>query len=507
MQLALALVVGLLLLANLLTLALVAAAPAGRAERAPLLLAVFVITLAVSVPSVLLLPRWLLRPYRQLVDEAERAPLASGVRSKPQDETEFVLETFQGVVAELRAKQRELERLSAQASARAATAERFSERVVASLPSGLLAFSANGLSTVVNAPARAILELDGAGAGLDGVGVGRASTSGGLVGAGEGVDFRALLAGAPELAELVGRCLETGKLYRREEVSARVAGGRTRRLGVTVAPIEPTPSGGNSERSGMGMVEGERGGARGVLCLLTDITEVAELREALARKRNLESLGEMSAGLAHEFKNALATLHGYAQLLQNARLDDEARASATAALLEEVRGLSEMVTSFLNFARPKPPDFGDVSLTELVGQCAADLRALYAERRVALSVEGDFAEVRADERMLRQALLNLLRNAAEAVADDAAARRVTVRGSRERDQAGRAWARVEIEDTGAGIAEADLPRIFIPFFTTKTKGHGVGLALAHRVATEHGGTLSASNSHAGGAVFTLRLPA
>jgi signal transduction histidine kinase len=500
MQLALALVVGLLLLANLLTLALVAAAPAGRAERAPLLLAVFVITLAVSVPSVLLLPRWLLRPYRQLVDEAERAPLASGVRSKPQDETEFVLETFQGVVAELRAKQRELERLSAQASARAATAERFSERVVASLPSGLLAFSASGLSTVVNAPARAILELDGAGVGLD-------AARFGLGGAGDGVDFRALLAGAPELAELVGRCLETGKLYRREEVSARVAGGRTRRLGVTVAPIEPTPTGDNPVPSSAGIMEVEQSGARGVLCLLTDITEVAELREALARKRNLESLGEMSAGLAHEFKNALATLHGYAQLLQNARLDEAARASATAALLEEVRGLSEMVTSFLNFARPKTPDFGDVSLTELVGQCAEDLRAVYAERRVVLSVEGDFAEVRADERMLRQAILNLLRNAAEAVPEDASERRVTVRGSRERDQAGRAWSRVEIEDTGAGIAEADLPRIFIPFFTTKTKGHGVGLALAHRVATEHGGTLSASNSHAGGAVFTLRLPA
>jgi signal transduction histidine kinase len=293
------------------------------------------------------------------------------------------------------------------------------------------------------------------------------------------------------LTEFVGRCLETGELYRREEVSATARDGRVRRLGVTVAPIDPATA----------------GGARGVLCMLTDITEVAELREALARKRNLESLGEMSAGLAHEFKNALATLHGYAQLLQNARLDEAARASATAALLEEVRGLSEMVTSFLNFARPKPPDFGDVSLRPLVEQCAADLRALYAERRVTLSVEGDFADVHADERMLRQALLNLLRNAAEAIPEESRERRVTARGSRERDAQGRAWARVEIEDTGAGIAEADSQRIFIPFFTTKSKGHGIGLALAHRVATEHGGTLSASNSHDGGALFTLRLPA
>ncbi|HEX8719856.1 MAG TPA: ATP-binding protein [Pyrinomonadaceae bacterium] len=469
-QLALALLVGLLLLANLFTLTLVALTPATRAGRGPVLFTVFLLTLVVSVPSILLLPRWLLRPYRRLVDEAARAPVESAARHASRDESEFVLETFQEVVAQLRAKQRELERLSARAAERAATAEQFSERVVASLPSGLVAFNSEGRATVVNAPARALLGLDGDG---------------------RGGDFRALLARAPGLAGMVGRCLETGEVFRREEVAAGAAAGRARRLGVTVAPVEPQPT----------------GGARGVLCMLSDITEVAELREALARRRNLESLGEMSAGLAHEFKNALATLHGYAQLLQNESLGAEARASAAAALLQEVRGLSEMVTSFLNFARPNPPDFGDVSLKELLDNSAADLRQLYEERGVALALDGEFPEVRADERMLGRALLNLLRNAAEAIPEESAVRRVGVRGSVERDDAGRAWVRVEVEDTGGGIAEDDLQRIFIPFFTTKSKGHGVGLALAHRVATDHGGTLSASNSPSGGAVFTLRLPA
>lgn len=469
MQLALALLVGLLLVGNLFTLALVALTPTARAERAPVLFAVFVITLVVSVPSILLLPRWLLRPYRQLVDEAERAPVSTGGRDGGRDETEFVLETFQEVVAQLRSKQRELERVSAQASARAASAEQFGERVVASLPSGLLAFDADGRATVTNAPARALLDLSGQP---------------------EGQDFRQLLARAPELAQLVERCLASGEVYRREEVSARPEGGGERLLGVTVAPVELRPG----------------GGARGALCMLTDITEVASLREAVARKKNLESLGEMSAGLAHEFKNALATLHGYAQLLQNARLSEEARASAAATLLQEVRGLSEMVTSFLNFARPRPLDFADVPLAPLLEQCAADLRPLYDELRVTLSVEGDFPEVRADERMLRQALANLLRNAAEAVTEEAAERRVAVRGSRARDAAGQEWAAVEVEDTGPGIPPEDLQRIFIPFFTTKAKGHGVGLALAHRVVTDHGGTLSASNAPGGGAVFQVRLP-
>src|SRR5919206_456814 len=214
-QLALALVVGLLLLANLLTLTLVALAPAARAARAPVLLVAFVITVAVSVPSILLLPRWLLRPYRQLVDEAERAPLSTSARVRARDESEFVLETFQGVVAELRAKQGELERMGARAAERAATAEQFGERVVASLPSGLLAFGPEGRATVVNTPARTLL-------GLEGPSVGE--------------DFRVLLARSPELSEFVSHCLETGELFRREEVSAVARDGRARKLGVTVAP-------------------------------------------------------------------------------------------------------------------------------------------------------------------------------------------------------------------------------------------------------------------------------
>lgn len=466
-QLAMALVVGLLLLANLFTLTLVALVPTERGLRAPALFSVFFVTLLVSLPAVFMLPRWLLKPYRQLVGEAERAPVAAKAGT-PGDETEFVLETFQTVVEQLRAQQRELETLSARASERADSAEMFSERIVASVPSGLVAFDAEGRATVVNAPALALLSADGAA---------------------EGRGFAELLTHAPELARLVERCLHEGQLFRREEVASVSPDGYTRRLGVTVAPIDPQPG----------------ANARGALCLFTDITEVTELREALATKRNLESLGEMSAGLAHEFKNALAALHGYAQLLQNVAEDERSRAGAT-ALLEEVRSLSAMVTSFLNFARPQPLELADVNARELIDDCARELESLFDERRIELSIDGEFGAVRGDERMLRQAILNLVRNAAEAVGENDATRRVSVSGERERDAAGKGWLVVRVEDAGSGIAPADLGRIFIPFYTTKSGGHGVGLALAHRVVTEHGGTLTAANSAGGGAIFTLRLP-
>jgi signal transduction histidine kinase len=108
--------------------------------------------------------------------------------------------------------------------------------------------------------------------------------------------------------------------------------------------------------------------------------------------------------------------------------------------------------------------------------------------------------------MLRPALLNILRNAAEAFDERKQERLVKVRGSRESDATGKVWASIEISDTGDGIAPEDIQRIFMPFFTTKSKGHGIGLALAHRVVTEHGGTLTASDTTTGGAIFLIKLP-
>jgi signal transduction histidine kinase len=178
-----------------------------------------------------------------------------------------------------------------------------------------------------------------------------------------------------------------------------------------------------------------------------------------------------------------------------------------------------MVTAFLNFARPQPLQLDQVDVNELIAECAGELRQLFAQRNVELVTTGTVNTgtagvspaasspiIHADERMLRQALLNLIRNAAEAIPDSQTDRRVQVSTSTERDQTGKPWATIEIKDTGEGIAPQDLQRIFIPFFTTKTSGHGVGLALAHRVITQHGGTLTAANSTTGGAVFTIRLP-
>ncbi|HKO99302.1 MAG TPA: ATP-binding protein [Pyrinomonadaceae bacterium] len=470
-QFGLSLLTGFFILATLFAVLLYVVTPATPVTRGPLFLTVFVAVLLGTLVCIIFFLRWMLRPYRELVGEAERASTQTQP-GKTKDEAEFVLETFQSVVAQLQEQRKELEQLSAQASKRADSAEQFSDRIVASVPSGLVAFDGEGRSMVINAPARALLEAQGATL---------------------GEPVAAILRNIPQLAEMVERCLRSGQVYRREEIEMIGDGQLVRRLGATVAPID--------------LLKGEA--ERGVLCLITDITEVTQLREQVALKKNLESLGEMSAGLAHEFKNAIATLQGYVQLLQSQTLDAQAGNTA-ASLLNEVRNLSEMVTSFLNFARPQPLELDEVNLVELINDCATELNPLLAGSKTeliinyqsAINTSGGLRQtIRADERMLRQALLNLIRNAAEAVPEGKADRRVEVATERENG-----WWVIEIRDTGEGIPSADLERIFIPFFTTKASGHGVGLALAHRVITQHGGTLTASNPPEGGAMFTVRLP-
>lgn len=429
-----------------------------------ILLSLFLFVLVFTLLGEVLLLRWLLRPYRQLANEVSRVSAMASTNSK-HDEADFVLKTFQSVVARLQTQTNELERLNARNTERAATAEMLSERVIASVPSGLVVFDMNGRAKMVNAPARTIFDKEQQ----------------------EEITLQTLKTKSKDFHAMIENCLQSGKVVRRAEVSLNGKNSRKKKIGVTIAPIE-SPN--NKERD--------------ALCLMVDLTEITELREQLAIKKNLENLGEMSAGLAHEFKNALATLHGYAQLLQNTTQEEKSQTSAT-AMLHEVRNLSEMVTSFLDFARPQTLELSKISLSDILLSCADELKMYFEEREIALLLDEEYPTVRGDERMLRQVFLNLIRNAAEAIGDEQELRVVSVMCSKEKES-GKSCAVIEIRDTGNGIPEESLDKIFLPFFTTKAKGNGIGLALSHRIITEHDGNLRAMNDKDGGAVFTIRLP-
>jgi signal transduction histidine kinase len=288
-----------------------------------------------------------------------------------------------------------------------------------------------------------------------------------------------------DLTRLVGECLATGKIFRREEVEHVPPAGDTRHLGVTISPI----------RRGTENISG-------AICLLTDLTELAALQQRIRLKENLAALGELSAGIAHEFKNALATISGYAQLIQSEGTESEASDYAK-RILEQARNITHVVTEFLKYARPLEISDETVGLEVVVKRVVTEVGE--AIPQVKIRCEGTFGDVGGDEGFLRQALLNLARNAAEACAEAAGGGRVLVRGEVQRgDEAG--VQRITISDNGPGIGADAMPKLFRPFFTTKANGTGLGLAVVQKIIVQHGGQVEARNESGGGAAFIVTLP-
>jgi signal transduction histidine kinase len=277
----------------------------------------------------------------------------------------------------------------------------------------------------------------------------------------------------PALAAAVSDAARSGTVYRRLEADYGTPGGERRVLGITLSPVRSA--------SGEGL---------GAVCLVSDLTDITAMAQQVKLKENLASLGEMAAGIAHEFKNSLATISGYAQMLR--RDLDGAAAQPFADKIEKETGmLARVVTDFLEFARPHSLMRDAVSVGELLVDCGR-------ESGVELEMAGfEGMRVAGDSTLLRQAFSNLLRNSAEA----AQGRAVRVRASA-REEGGRVV--LEIEDDAGGIKPDEMERIFIPFVTTKSQGTGLGLALVHRIVSEHGGSVRVENGDKG-ARFRVEL--
>jgi signal transduction histidine kinase len=370
--------------------------------------------------------------------------------------------SMQGVIQKLREQEKELERLHRIEKERAEQTERLSEEVTRNMPAGLLVVNAQGILSGANPAAEQAL-------GISGLVYRRYSEA---------------LGEASELTRLVAACLAGGTIFRREQVDHRTPLGDARRLGVTISPIRR----GNRKISG-------------AICLLSDLTELAALQEQVELKKHLAALGELSAGIAHEFKNALATISGYAQMIRAEAAEGEILDHAE-RILEQTRSITHVVTEFLKYARPLEISDEVVEVRTLVQRVALEIGE--AMPSVEVRCEGQFRDVAGDEGLLRQALLNLARNAAEACGA-ANGGRVVLRGEMVRT-GDSGFQRITVTDNGPGIAEEAQPQLFRPFFTTKARGTGLGLAVVQKIVVQHGGQVEARNRPEGGAAFIVTLP-
>ena len=228
--------------------------------------------------------------------------------------------------------------------------------------------------------------------------------------------------------------------------------------------------------------------------------QILEIEEQLRRADRLSALGELSAGMAHEIRNPLGSIRGTAEILREGMADDDPRGEFAAILIQEVDRLNKVVQDFLEFARPGETDRGAVDLNALLQELLQFTRQPARSGGVTVAfAPGAIPPVQADREQLRQAFLNLILNALQAMP---AGGELTIATT-----AGEKGVQVRFRDTGCGIAAGDLERIFNPFFTTRSEGTGLGLAIVHRIIQGHGGRIDVSSEPGIGTVFTLGLPA
>jgi two-component system, NtrC family, sensor histidine kinase PilS len=240
----------------------------------------------------------------------------------------------------------------------------------------------------------------------------------------------------------------------------------------------------------------------GSIVIFNDLTKVKRLEAALEKARHLAGLGELAASLAHEIRNPLSAVSGSFQMLA-ARPDfNEEDRSLVQIVVREVARMERLVTDMLEYARPREPELRAVELGAVVGEVVrAFMTGREAEGRDVEFASDEAVLARADQAQIRQVVWNLLRNAAQVTDDGGSVRVVVERDPESGDSV------VAVADDGPGIPERDRIRIFEPFFSTRERGLGLGLAICKRIVDAHGGAIRVGPGDGGGTIFEIRLPA
>lgn len=255
-------------------------------------------------------------------------------------------------------------------------------------------------------------------------------------------------------------------------------------------------------RYSLAPVSGPGGDVLGAVCNVRDVTDLRRLEKRVESNKRLAALGEMAASVAHEIRNPLGTIEGFARLLRRDLADMPDHLRLAERIVAGAQNLNYVISNLLTYVRPMHLQETDVAVSRLLQACRETLEDRAGQVSVALALPGVAAlagvMVRGDERQLAQALLNIGINAIEACEPDGAVA-ITV-------ERRRAAVVIRIQDTGCGMTPDAIGRVFDPFFTAKEGGTGLGLSLTRKIIDAHGGEIEIESAPGRGSTFSVILP-
>jgi len=425
--------------------------------------------LLVTAWITLFLIRSVLRPYRLMMKKAQEERITSGSEEKSEEgDVDAAVKIFEQVIAELKKNEATLQRLYAETNRKAKNLESYNEYILRSIGSGMIICDTEGRITRLNNSAQKILGFSESEA--------------------TGKHHKTIFREKTILCSLTEMALSKERVCSIPEMEISKADGENIWVGISTS-----------------VVKDEQNKMLGVVVLLTNVTEIKRLQHEVAFKEKMAALGEMSSGLAHELRNSMGVVLGFAKLLKKKGGDQTSTDEIVSSILGEAMSMESLIQRFLTFAKPFDLKIEKVNLKNVVDECTKALEEKLKKNKIKFGVksEPNLPTILGDRLLLKQSFQNLIQNSIEAMplgGELSIDLRETKTYLKEK------FVEVEISDTGCGIEKKNQKKIFNPFFTSKEKGTGLGLSLVKKIISLHNGEIEFESQINEGATFKICLP-